>query len=348
MDTEWDDLHNIAARIISPDSISIGKAELRQAASRAIKKIRWIKFLSIEGASLFAGVFLACLAGYIFFHLHNPPYHPYKLFGVAYYNLTIPALLASIISLSVPELAQFRPPFKSWLRLPKECHPEVLNTLFDSLAAGDWEAKTDKGFVPEYLFRSEWRILLVAGAEFKQRRRWVSYWWRDRYDGDIRARAVPGTLDAPELLLQADAAQVISPTEMVSAVVISEAVGMVEAHEKPCLNTDPRYDWLVGGTDQEFQAGLDQFLKEKVPSHHEAALRRALIIGREELRKGNPRRTLTLTINRIKYEVENMPRIPGVSLPATSKSSVRNLLQGTYGSTSFKHYFLDARQGNSE
>ncbi|WP_011632211.1 hypothetical protein [Granulibacter bethesdensis] len=348
MNTEWDDLHNIAARIISPDSISIGKAELRQAASRAIKKIRWIKFLSIEGASLFAGVFLACLAGYIFFHLHHSPYHPYKLFRVAYYNLTIPALLMSIISLSVPELAQFRQPFKSWLRLPKECHPEALTPLFDSLAAGDWEAKTEKGFVPEYLFRSEWRILLVAGAEYKQRRRWVSYWWRDRYDGDIKARAVPRTLDAPERLLQADATQPISSTDTASAVVTSEKVVVVAAHEKPDLNKDPRYDWLAGGTYQEFQAGLDQFLKEKVPAHHEAALRRALTIGREELREGNPRKTLTLTINRIKYEVENMPRIPGVSLPAMSKSSLTNLLQGTYGSTSFKHYFLDGRQCKTE
>lgn len=244
MNTEWDDLHNIAARIISPDSISKGKAELRQAASRAIKKIRWIQFLSIEGACLFAALFLACLVGYIFFNPSNPSYQPYKLFGVTYYYFTVPALLASLISLSVPELVQFRQPFKSWLRLSKECHPEVLTPLFDSLAAGDWEAKTDKGFIPEYLFRSEWRILLVAGTEFKQRRRWVSYWWRDRYDGDIKARAVPRTLDAPEPLLQADAAQLISSTDMASAVVTSEEVVMAAADEKPCLNTDPQYDWL--------------------------------------------------------------------------------------------------------
>jgi len=346
MNAEWDDLHNIAARIISPDSISIGKAELRQAASRAIKKIRWIKFLSIEGACLFAALFLACLPGYIFFHPHSPSYHPYKLFGVTYYYFTVPALLASVISLSVPELAQFRQPFKSCLRLSKECHPEVLTPLFDSLAAGDWEAKTDKGFVPEYLFRSEWRILLVAGAEFKQRRRWVSYWWRDRYDGDIKARAVPRTLDVSEPLLQADPAQVISPIEMVSAVVISEAVGMVEAHEKPCLNTDPRYDWLVGGTYQEFQTGLARLLRE-MPWYLDEALRRALTIGREELRRGNQRGVLAHAIERIKSEVESMPKKPGGTLPL-SNTSLRNLLKGTSGTTPMKHFFLEARQGNNE
>src|SRR5580698_9733906 len=146
MNTEWDDLHNIAARIISPESISKGKAELRLAASRAIKKIRWIKFISIEGACLFAALFFACLIGYTFFHPKGLPDHSYKLFGVAYYYLTVPALLMSVTSLSVPELTQFIQPFRSWLQLPKECHPEKLAPLFNSLLSGDWEAETDKGF----------------------------------------------------------------------------------------------------------------------------------------------------------------------------------------------------------
>lgn len=188
--SNWEDLYDIAAEFMSPGNIAEGKRKLAAISKRAIRKIRFVKMSVFVTRAVLLALVLAS-AGVIIadVFLNHPVDQQFAhIISIKY---AFWGFLSLIFALSVfLDFVQFHPELLPWLRLPAECHPKELIPLLDGLKSGIWKAKAAGGILPDYIYDSEWNILLFSGAEYKDERRWLCRPWRAAYPGDIEARRV--------------------------------------------------------------------------------------------------------------------------------------------------------------
>lgn len=188
--SNWEDLHDIAAEFMSPGNIAEGKRKLATISKRAIRKIRFINtsVFVIQAILLTFGLASAGVIIADFSLNHRVDQQFAHIISIKY---AFWGFLSLIFALSVfLDFVQFHPELLPWLRLPAECHPKELIPLLDGLKSGIWKAKATRGILPDYIYDSEWNILLFSGAEYKDERRWLCRPWRAAYPGDIEARRV--------------------------------------------------------------------------------------------------------------------------------------------------------------
>jgi hypothetical protein len=188
MNSNGEHIYNVAARLISPQDIGLGKDKLRNAAKIAENKIASIQFVCLSIALLSSTFFIASTIVWLF-ELNkqfNPIINPFFQ--------SIIAFLIFIVAIALPSVIQFYEPFRKWFRLSDICKPPELDQLFDALKKGCWEAFNAKGEnIPEYLFDSEWRIFLVSGPSYRHRRNWVRHFLSKAYTDDILVRPLEPT-----------------------------------------------------------------------------------------------------------------------------------------------------------
>ncbi|WP_246373529.1 hypothetical protein [Gluconacetobacter tumulicola] len=112
-----------------------------------------------------------------------------------------------------------------------------------------------------------------------------------------------------------------------------------DGDEAPCLNTDPRFRWLVGGTMQEFMAYLDAFLRENISPDDQPWYRTAFTVARREMRKGAQHGALAAAIKVIKQELVVSLGSDLGPQGGDSTSSLKALLSGRQGRKDIKGYF---------
>lgn len=115
--------------------------------------------------------------------------------------------------------------------------------------------------------------------------------------------------------------------------------------ESENLNSTMSDLWLVGGTLEQFERGLDNFLdsgKETKDPLKRPWIRMILKIGRHQLQKGRTEVSPAAAIKRIRIELVtkyNHLAIPGEK--ADAFETVRKLIQGSYGGRKIKRFFLE-------
>ena len=183
MNSKGENIYHIAARLMSPHDIGMGKDKLRNGADFACKRISSLMFsILILGASS-ATLFMMFMLILLFETSIN------FIFGISPVFLAIINFAVFTSSIVAPDIIQFHEPFKTWFKLPEECNPPELEPLFEALKKGTWEAVTSKGDnIPEYLFSSNWRIFLVAGPSYKSKRMWVRHTLTKAYRDEILVR----------------------------------------------------------------------------------------------------------------------------------------------------------------
>lgn len=228
--------------------------------------------------------------------------------------------------------------------------PDKLESLMFELRSGGIHARTSVGYseaasnaeraddgtvlgwpIPPEIFANRYAPLLLSAKP----KSWSLFWLSFR-----KSITRPVYVDLPDNNLNSETAAHPSSTE--------ENIENVEYDESPCFNTLPQYDWLVEGTLQEFQRGLDAFLSERISPHLQNLYRRALMIGRQELRKGSQPGVIAHAKSEIQNEIAILIPDQKRRPSGFSKSSLANLLKGTHGTTDIRHYFMDARQANHD
>ncbi|WP_256890013.1 hypothetical protein [Acidomonas methanolica] len=114
---------------------------------------------------------------------------------------------------------------------------------------------------------------------------------------------------------------------------------MPDSSEAPCLNTDPRFRWLVGGAMQEFMINLDAFLRENISPDDQPWYRIAFTVARREMRKGAQHGALAAAIKAIKQELVASLGSDLGPQGGDSASSLKALLSGRQGRKDIKGYF---------
>jgi len=112
-----------------------------------------------------------------------------------------------------------------------------------------------------------------------------------------------------------------------------------DGDEAPCLNNDPRFRWLVGGTMPEFMTNLDAFLRENISPDDQPWYRIAFTVARREMRKGAQHGALAAAIKAIKQELAATLGSDLGPQGGDSTSSLKALLSGRQGRKYIKGYF---------
>lgn len=112
-----------------------------------------------------------------------------------------------------------------------------------------------------------------------------------------------------------------------------------DGDEAPCLNNDPRFRWLVGGTMPEFMTNLDAFLRENISPDDQPWYRTAFTVARREMRKGAQHGALAAAIKVIKQELVVALGSDLGPQGGDSTSSLKALLSGRQGRKDIKGYF---------
>lgn len=185
MYNNWQDLYDIAAFRMAPRNITEGKVKIKEAVKQALPTIRLVKFLSL---SIFVFCFLVFCLGFGDYVSKSATRIPLKTSEVWLDSVALFFLPLSIVGANFGQFAQYVSPFREWFALPAACHPTELADLFDELKNGPLKARTRQGRLPTYLFDSEWRILLVAGADFREARRGLCWAFRQKFSGDVEVK----------------------------------------------------------------------------------------------------------------------------------------------------------------
>jgi len=112
-----------------------------------------------------------------------------------------------------------------------------------------------------------------------------------------------------------------------------------DGDETPCINNDPRFRWLVGGTMPEFMTNLDAFLRENISPDDQSWYRIAFTVARREMRKGAQHGALAAAIKAIKQELAATLGSDLGPQGGDSTSSLKALLSGRQGRKDIKGYF---------
>ena len=96
--------------------------------------------------------------------------------------------------------------------------------------------------------------------------------------------------------------------------------------------------WLVDGSVQQFNAGLDQFL-DALPPHQVDAYRLILTVARRELRKGGQPGAQEAAIRIILAELESSRRL----IRGTSRATIMKLIHAQHRDKDISGYFAPSK-----
>ena len=120
---------------------------------------------------------------------------------------------------------------------------------------------------------------------------------------------------------------------------ISGGAARTGAEETPLRNSDPKVQWLVGGTYPQFMLGLASFLNTLAP-HKQNWHRIVLTVGRRELRKGGQRSAQSYAIDQaiaaLKAAGEKYPDVAR----GDATTTIKKLLTGLAGTKDITGHFL--------
>lgn len=187
-----DDIYNEAARRLGAGDIVLGKKKIRENVEFSLKEIRKIKFFELSLGMIFIFSFAISFLSYI---LHT--YTNGKSFDPHMWRVILPSFLLplAIAAFNLGRIVQYVPIFSKRFLHEHRNIPIEIESLFDDLRIGSWEASIGGVQMPSYLLDSPWRILLVGGADVRERRRELWCLFRPKLSGDIRVRKIPNGQD---------------------------------------------------------------------------------------------------------------------------------------------------------
>ncbi|MFT9382894.1 hypothetical protein [Gluconobacter sp.] len=229
-----DDIYNEAARRVGAGDIVLGKRTIRKNIEFTLNEIRKIKIRSIATSSIFLFLSACYFWGYI---LHT--YTNGKNFDPHIWRSIIPFsfLLLAIVAFNLGRCVQYVPVFsRLFLRDDRKIHPEI-EGLFNDLRNGSWEASIGGKQMPSYLLDSPWRMLLVGGADVRERRHELWCLFKPKLAGDICVRKIPSgqhPTDRPDIAL----IHVQSGRQETTEIALEDAAR--EGHGTPSNTDTPR------------------------------------------------------------------------------------------------------------
>lgn len=183
-----DDIYNEAARRVGQGDIVSGKKIIRTYTKKTLKEITKLKYKYIPisiclGFALFFSIF-----AYID-HLMENRFK--NITSSSFVVVIFFILIMTIISFNFGRVAQYFPPLSKRLLSEYRNIPPVIESLFDDLRNGSWEASMGGKQMPSYLLDSPWRMLLVGGADVRERRHELWCLFKPKLAGDICVRKIP-------------------------------------------------------------------------------------------------------------------------------------------------------------
>ncbi|WP_146046914.1 hypothetical protein [Parasaccharibacter apium] len=194
-----DDIYNEAARRVGAGDIVLGKGTIRKSIEFTLREIRKIKIKAISLSSIFL-----FLSAYYFWSYILHTYTNGKNFDPHIWRsiVSFSFLLLAIFAFNLGRCVQYVPVFsRLFLREDREIPPEI-EGLFNDLRNGSWEASIGGKQMPSYLLDSPWRMLLVGGADVRERRHELWCLFRPKLSGDIQVRKIPSgqhPIDRPDI-----------------------------------------------------------------------------------------------------------------------------------------------------
>ena len=323
MPSDWEDLHDVAALYMSPSDIVAGKKRLIGLGRTARNKIGLIIsgfyviqiLLSIPTIAMTLFIIMCIFTEHPFDHNLlgiNPFYGIFFIIGIMIAN----SYLLDCI--------QFRPQLLPWLRLPEKCHPQELVPLLDGLRSGAWKARSKRGILPNYMYDSEWNILLFSGTEHKSERRWLRRLGRVAYDGDIEARRIDGKDKLEDVTAS-------PPPRAVSRHLQARRGATAPAAKGPAgSKSGYKTHWLLSIPEAHFEAFLEAAAKAKKWEHIDAPrkLRIVLIAARksahQQRESGNDLTIAQMRIASVAALKEAFTNEPGAFIGLTGKQGDRS------------------------
>jgi hypothetical protein len=307
-------LCDVAARRLAPGDIESGRSRIEALAKPLRRRLTAINLSRSVIGSLGAVV---AVAGFAF--VVSSPSHSGDWFAQ---SLTVGGAAVAMMSWLSGRLIQQRKRFFTNRPYDIPLPPEIEQLLAD-LASGRLRAVMSKGYGPV----STSALRATDGQLF---------------DTEI----APGTFAnrfAPILLLPDPKAfsalwMPWGRTLDRPIYVVREPADQSEG-EAPCLNHDPRDQWLVGGALRDFERGRDSFIAAKIPDHNAEWFRLVLTVGRREMRKGRQHGAQIRAIAVIQQELGNKLGPRG----GESQHLIKQLLQGRHGDSDIKGYFAPTK-----
>lgn len=187
-----DDIYNEAARRVGQGDIIAGKKIVEKYTRKTLIEITKLKWKYI-----FASIFLTLILFMsIFSYIDKLTENRFKTIPSGYFVVIIFYLLVMVmISFNFGRIAQYFHPLSNWLLSEHRNIPPAIESLFDDLRNGSWEASIGGEQMPSYLLSSPWRMLLVGGADVRERRHELWCLFRPKLSGDIRVRKIPSGQD---------------------------------------------------------------------------------------------------------------------------------------------------------
>ncbi|NVN25529.1 hypothetical protein HW511_14240 [Asaia siamensis] len=183
-----DDIYNEAARRVGQGDIVSGKKIVKTYTEKTLKEITKLKSKYIP-VSIFLGF---ALSFSIFAYIDHLTENRFKNISSPYFVVVILFLLIMVfISFNFGRVAQYLFPLSKRLLSEHRNIPPVIESLFDDLRNGSWEASIGGKQMPSYPLDSPWRMLLVGGADVRERRHELWCLFGDKLSGDIRVRKIP-------------------------------------------------------------------------------------------------------------------------------------------------------------
>lgn len=307
----------LAAQKLSPDNLEEGYRLIEQMIAELKKKSD--KAFGIFGALFVMSFIVSAASGtllftFIFSHPKSPGFVAYlilfltsffvmafSLTGVRWFqNRKFPPVRAPYDVMLPPELERVMSDLRTG-RLSAYTSAGYGNTILSAVQASDG-VLLDGRISPE-TFSNRYSPLLLS----RQEKLWGLFWLSFRKSFTRPIYVVP---DA-----------------------------MPDSSEAPCLNTDPRFRWLVGGAMQEFMINLDAFLRENISPDDQPWYRIAFTVARREMRKGAQHGALAAAIKAIKQELVASLGSDLGPQGGDSASSLKALLSGRQGRKDIKGYF---------
>ncbi|MFT9450269.1 hypothetical protein [Gluconobacter japonicus] len=259
------DPNDVAARLMNPQQPSLGRKKIHDLTKIAVTKLRIISFTLFLLQAIFVSLLLASVVYIVLATLMNRPY--------VVSNYQINAFLAFMLSLLFILLIeylffilQFKPHvipsvyLKKILCLPHKCKPQELDSLLEALKSGDIKLRSKRGILPPYIYKSDWAILLFAGAAYKSELRWVGCRWLQSYDGDLELLG-----DLP-----------VTPSKTSSS---AELTSTADRKYTPTLKPQPHeLHWILAVPQENFEDFLEKAKKAKSWEHEDGPERLVIVL----------------------------------------------------------------------
>lgn len=259
------DPNDVAARLMNPQQPSSGRKKIRDLTKIAVKKLRRILFVLFLLQASLTTLLMASVAYIVIATAMKLPYVTPK------YQINVFCVfLASIFFIILIECLFYILQFKSHLIpsvylkkilcLPHECKPQELESLLEALKSGDIKLRSKRGILPPYIYKSDWAILLFAGAAYKSERRWVGCRWLQSYDGDLELLG-----DLP-----------VTPSKTASS---AELTSKADRKYTPTLKPQPHeIHWILAVPQENFEDFLEKAKKAKSWEHEDGPERLVIVL----------------------------------------------------------------------